>query len=327
MPVRIHADPDPGVFRGSHRGFPRDTDVREEVVARGRLLGEHLVAAVAVVADGGTGDEHGRRAIELGERARQQIGSVRAALEDLPLAFGRPLLVADARTGEVDDPVETFETGRVDRPSDRIPCDLARTRLGPHDAHDPVALRLERGAQCGADQTARPGDGDVHSTCSSTRWRPGRLRYDSFESTQRTVQRKPMLRDFKNFIMRGNVLDLAVAVVVGAAFNTVVQSLVANVLNPIAAAIFGKPDFSDALAITLREGDGADADTVLRLGAWITDIISFLIVALSVFLIVKVFETLQDLRKTDTEVEEASPVPSDEAIILGEIRDLLRAQA
>lgn len=133
---------------------------------------------------------------------------------------------------------------------------------------------------------------------------------------------KHVFKGFKEFIMRGNVLDLAVAVVVGAAFNTVVQSLVDNVINPIAAAIFGKPDFSDALAMTLRES--AEGDTVLRLGAWITDIVSFLIVAFSVFLVVKTFEKLQTLRRVDA-VDE-TPAPSDEAVLLAEIRDALKAQ-
>jgi large conductance mechanosensitive channel len=128
-----------------------------------------------------------------------------------------------------------------------------------------------------------------------------------------------MLKQFRDFIMRGNVLDLAVAVVVGAAFNTVVQSLVDNVINPIAAGIFGKPDFREALVVSVRDAD-------VRFGAWITDVVSFLIVAFSVFLVIKLFEKLQSVRKT-VETDADTPAPSDETVLLTEIRDLLRTQA
>jgi large conductance mechanosensitive channel len=121
--------------------------------------------------------------------------------------------------------------------------------------------------------------------------------------------------DFKKFLMRGNVLDLAVAVIIGVAFNAVVQSLVNNILMPIVGAIFGKPTFSD---LTLDIGDG-----VVRYGAFITDAINFVIIAFSIFVVVKAFETMQNLRRRDP----AEDPKSDEVVLLGEIRDLLRAQA
>lgn len=89
-----------------------------------------------------------------------------------------------------------------------------------------------------------------------------------------------MFDGFRKFIMRGNVIDLAVAVVIGAAFTLVVNSLVADIINPILAAIVGKPDFSD-LTITVR-------DATITYGNFITAVINFLLVAAAIyFLIVK----------------------------------------
>lgn len=89
-----------------------------------------------------------------------------------------------------------------------------------------------------------------------------------------------MFEGFKKFIMRGNVIDLAVAVVIGAAFTAVVNSLVEDIINPILAAIVGKPDFSD-LTITVR-------DSTIMYGSFITAIINFLLVAAAIyFLVVK----------------------------------------
>ena len=122
--------------------------------------------------------------------------------------------------------------------------------------------------------------------------------------------------DFKKFIMRGNVLDLAVAVVIGVAFNAIVQSFVNDLMMPVVAALFGKPDFSD-LTFTIN-------DAVFRYGAFITALINFLIIAASVFLVVKVFEKLSSLRKGSLE-DEAEPLTLDQEL-LSEIRDLLRAR-
>jgi large conductance mechanosensitive channel len=123
--------------------------------------------------------------------------------------------------------------------------------------------------------------------------------------------------DFKKFLMRGNVLDLAVAVIIGVAFNMVVQSMVNNILMPIVGAIFGKPSFAD---LTLDIGDG-----VVRYGQFITDLINFVIVAFSVFVVVKAFEAMQNLRRRG-EISEDDESLSDEAVLLAEIRDLIRAQ-
>jgi large conductance mechanosensitive channel len=117
-----------------------------------------------------------------------------------------------------------------------------------------------------------------------------------------------VIREFKEFINRGNVLDLAVAVVLGAAFGAVVTSFVDDVLMQVIAALGGQPDFS---ALTIDIGDG-----VIRYGAFLTSVISFLIIAFAVFLIVK---AVNSLRRPQEEAE-AGPT---ELELLAEIRDLL----
>jgi large conductance mechanosensitive channel len=128
-----------------------------------------------------------------------------------------------------------------------------------------------------------------------------------------------LLKDFRAFILRGNVLDLAVAVVIGAAFNAVVKSLVDNVIMPLLAAIGGKPNF-DAYNAKINH-------STINYGTFVTDVLNFLIIAAAIFLVVRVFEKLQDRRRRgDVDVED-TPAPTDETLILGEIRDLIAAQA
>ena len=134
-----------------------------------------------------------------------------------------------------------------------------------------------------------------------------------------------MLQDFKKFLMRGNVIDLAVAVVIGAAFNAVVNAFVTFIINPIIAAIFGKPDITSVLNITLRESDEGDA--ILSIGGFLQEVLNFLIIGASLFMVIKAFEKMQERRRRGEVPEEATPTPSDEAVLLSEIRDLLRSQA
>jgi len=120
-----------------------------------------------------------------------------------------------------------------------------------------------------------------------------------------------MIKEFKEFIMRGNVVDLAVAIVVGAAFTTVVNSFANDVLMQLVAAVFGKPDFSD-LSFDL-------GDAVIRYGAFLTAIINFLIVAFAMFLVVKAINRLQNLRTK----EEEEALEETEVELLAQIRDAL----
>ena len=135
-----------------------------------------------------------------------------------------------------------------------------------------------------------------------------------------------MLQDLKKFLMRGNVVDLAVAVVIGAAFGLVVSSFVDNIINPIIAAVAGERDISDVAAITLREGDVPEEDAVLRIGAFLQQILDFLIIGTALFFVVQAFNKLQERRAEQELPDEETPTPSDEAMLLSEIRDLLKAQ-
>ena len=107
------------------------------------------------------------------------------------------------------------------------------------------------------------------------------------------------LNDFKAFILRGNVVDLAVAVVIGAAFGTVVTALVNDLITPLIAAIGGQPDFS-AIAFTIHH-------STFKIGEFINAIVAFVILAAVVFFfVVRPVNALMNLRKTDTPVEETT---------------------
>jgi large conductance mechanosensitive channel len=124
-----------------------------------------------------------------------------------------------------------------------------------------------------------------------------------------------MLREFRNFILRGNAIDLAVAVVIGAAFGAVVNSLVQDIVTPIISIIFGKPGFDD-LTITIN-------DAVIRYGSFLNAVLGLLTVGAAVFFfVVKPVNYLMERRKAG-EVPPPEAVPED-IVLLGEIRDLLR---
>ncbi len=131
-----------------------------------------------------------------------------------------------------------------------------------------------------------------------------------------------MLQDLKKFLLRGNVIDLAVAVVIGAAFKAVVDAFIAFIINPVIAAIFGKPDVAQVLNITLRETDEGPA--ILSIGGFLQELINFAIIGAALFVVIRSFEALQE-RRAKGEVEpEAEPVPSDEVLLLTQIRDSLQ---
>lgn len=133
-----------------------------------------------------------------------------------------------------------------------------------------------------------------------------------------------LVSDFKAFAMRGNVVDLAVGVVIGAAFGKIVSSLVDNVIMPPIGFVIGGIDFSD---LVLRIGSPvADAKgvvtggVVLKYGVFLNTVLQFVIIAIAIFLVVKLMNRL--IKK-----EEAAPAPPGaEVLLLTEIRDLLKAQ-
>ncbi len=124
-----------------------------------------------------------------------------------------------------------------------------------------------------------------------------------------------MLKEFKEFALRGNVLDLAVAVILGIAFGAVINSLVNDVLMNLIAALVGRPDFN---GLTFSVGNG-----VIRYGAFLTALVNFLLIAAVLFLVLK---AVARMFPPKTEPASDAPAPSDEAILLTEIRDLLRAR-
>ncbi|HEX2308005.1 MAG TPA: large conductance mechanosensitive channel protein MscL [Jatrophihabitantaceae bacterium] len=132
-----------------------------------------------------------------------------------------------------------------------------------------------------------------------------------------------MIKGFRDFLMRGNVVDLAVAVVIGTAFTAVVSALVADIITPLIAAIAGKHDFG-SLTFTINK-------STFKYGAFINAVISFLLIAAAVyFLIVLPMNRMAEIRKArlaaQGHVEEEGEAPSDEVLLLTEIRDLLSAQ-
>ena len=142
-----------------------------------------------------------------------------------------------------------------------------------------------------------------------------------------------MLQEFTKFIARGNVIDLAVGIIMGAAFTAIVTSLVGDIIMPPIGVILGGVDFSN-LFLTLRGGpfpslaaaQQAGAATI-NYGVFINAIIKFVIVALAVFLLVKQVNKLQQLLIREEKKEEAKAGPSKSEVLLTEIRDLLKARA
>lgn len=123
------------------------------------------------------------------------------------------------------------------------------------------------------------------------------------------------MKEFRDFILRGNVIDLAVAVIIGAAFGAVIASAVENLFTPLIAAIVGEPDFS-ALDFTIN-------DSVFRYGAFLNAVTTFLLIAAAIFfLVVKPVNAINDRRRRG---EAAADEPTPEDIeLLREIRDLLK---
>ena len=140
---------------------------------------------------------------------------------------------------------------------------------------------------------------------------------------------KKILKEFGDFIKRGNVIDLAVAVVIGGAFSNIVTSLVNHIIMPVISLITGGVDFTNLFVslngktyATLAEAEAAGA-SVLAYGSFIQAIINFLIIAFVIFIVVKAMNKMMSLKKKKDEKEEA-PTKSDEVLLLEEIRDLLK---
>lgn len=129
-----------------------------------------------------------------------------------------------------------------------------------------------------------------------------------------------MMKEFKEFAMKGNVVDMAVGIIIGTAFGKIVSSFVADVIMPPIGVLLGGVDFS-RLAITLKEAMGDDPAVVIGYGKFIQTLIDFTIIAFAIFIAVK---AINSLRKKEEEAPTAPPEPPAQEVLLAEIRDLLK---
>lgn len=131
-----------------------------------------------------------------------------------------------------------------------------------------------------------------------------------------------MIQEFKTFAMRGNVIDLAVGIVIGGAFGKIVSSFVSDIIMPPIGVLLGGVDFS-SLSITVKEAVGEAPAVAIKYGAFINTIIDFVIIAFAIFMVVK---AMNAMKKKEEEKPAAPPAPPKEEVLLTEIRDLLKAQ-
>jgi len=131
-----------------------------------------------------------------------------------------------------------------------------------------------------------------------------------------------IVKEFKEFAVKGNVIDLAVGVIIGAAFGKIVTSLVDDVIMPPIGYLTGGIDFGDKVLV-LKEGDAANkiAAVSIKYGQFLNTLIQFLIVAFCIFLIVKAINTM---KRKDEVAPSAPPPPSKEEVLLTQIRDILK---
>lgn len=131
-----------------------------------------------------------------------------------------------------------------------------------------------------------------------------------------------LMREFKEFAMRGNVVDLAVGIVIGAAFGKIVSALVDGILMPPIGLLLGGVNFTD-LALTLREGTDGAAPVLLKYGAFVQTVVDFVIIAFAIFVVVK---AMNRLKRKEEAAPAPPPGPSEEVRLLTEIRDALKSR-
>ncbi|PLR30420.1 large conductance mechanosensitive channel protein MscL [Chimaeribacter coloradensis] len=130
------------------------------------------------------------------------------------------------------------------------------------------------------------------------------------------------MKEFREFAMRGNVVDLAVGVIIGAAFGKIVSSLVSDIIMPPLGLLIGGIDFKQ-FALVLREAQGATPAVVMKYGVFLQNVFDFIIIALAIFIAIKL---MNRLRRTEEEKPAPAPKQSAEEKLLVEIRDLLKQQ-
>ncbi|MBU3195281.1 large-conductance mechanosensitive channel protein MscL [Clostridium algidicarnis] len=133
-----------------------------------------------------------------------------------------------------------------------------------------------------------------------------------------------MLKEFKEFAMKGNVTDLAIGVVIGAAFGKIVNSLVADIIMPLLGLIIGGVNFTD-LKVVLRQSADPEKILTLNYGQFIQNIFDFLIIAFSIFIVIRLINKFK--RKEEVQEEIKEELPTNEEVLLTQIRDLLSKDA
>ncbi|HFD11327.1 MAG TPA: large-conductance mechanosensitive channel protein MscL [Crenotrichaceae bacterium] len=131
-----------------------------------------------------------------------------------------------------------------------------------------------------------------------------------------------MLKEFKEFALKGNMIDMAVGIIIGGAIGKLVGSLVDDVIMPPIGYLMGGADFSD-IGYTLQAAVGDTPAVVLKYGAFIQNFLDFLILAFAIFMMIKM---INSMKKKEEEAPEEEPAPSNEEVLLTEIRDALRKQ-
>ncbi len=129
-----------------------------------------------------------------------------------------------------------------------------------------------------------------------------------------------MVQEFKQFAMRGNVMDMAIGIIIGAAFGKIVSSIVSDVIMPPIGMLLGGVDFS-SLAFPLREASEGVEPVLIKYGVFLNTVIDFVIIAFAIFMVVK---GINSMKKKEEEKPAAPPAPSKSEVLLAEIRDELR---
>ncbi|MGB5855984.1 MAG: large-conductance mechanosensitive channel protein MscL [Oceanisphaera sp.] len=132
-----------------------------------------------------------------------------------------------------------------------------------------------------------------------------------------------MMKEFKDFAVKGNVVDMAVGIIIGAAFGKIVTALVSGVIMPPIGLMLGGVDFSD-LQFVLKDAVGEAPAVVISYGSFIQTLVDFTIIALAIFMMVK---GINSLKRKEEAAPEAPPKPTTEEILLTEIRDLLKSKS
>ncbi|MDH8701779.1 large conductance mechanosensitive channel [Dysgonomonadaceae bacterium PH5-43] len=136
------------------------------------------------------------------------------------------------------------------------------------------------------------------------------------------------IKEFKEFAVRGNVMDMAVGVIIGGAFGKIVSSFVSDVIMPPLGVLIGGVDFSDLKIVlknaVMESGEVIEPAVTLNYGSFINVVIDFIIIAFAIFLMIKGINQLQKKKEEEPAAPAAPPAPSKEEVLLTEIRDLLK---